>query len=279
MNIILISEIIICLILLFLAKWVQDRFTTFDDDHELFKVDNTALGISKAGYYLSVFIALCGLFLGVGLGNWIEVRDFAVYGFLCLALINVATYTTDLMILKNFKIYDQICGKQCEAVAWALAGSYIGSACILKGAVSGDDEPLANGILEIVIFFILGQIVLIGTAKAYQWIMPDLHDHLESGNVASGLSFAGYLIAVGIILGEQGSGNMTLSSETLGEYVLYSAISLLLLTVIRKYGFRFMFAAGESLLKEIEVDENQAAGWITALCSIGLALLLSKALA
>ena len=105
---ILVIEFIITISLLALAKWTQDRFTTFNDDHELFKVDNAALGIAKAGYYLALFIALSGLFLGEGSADWIEVRDFVIYGLLSLALINIATATVDLIIMKQFKIYEQI---------------------------------------------------------------------------------------------------------------------------------------------------------------------------
>jgi len=276
---IILIEILISILLLVLAKWTQDKFTKFDDDHELFQQDNPALGISKAAYYLGLCIALSGLFIGEGVGTWEEVKDFCLYGLLSLALINVATATVDLIIMKNFKIYEQICQHRNEGVAWVLAGSYISSAIILRGAMSGDDKPLLISTVEILAYFFLGQIILILMSLCYECIMPNVQSHLEKGNKASGISLAGYLVAVGIIMGAMGSGNIELDKASIIEYITLSFQALIVLVLLRKFAFKWIFANGHCLVEEIQSDQNRAAGWITAFGCIGIAILLSAALA
>jgi uncharacterized membrane protein YjfL (UPF0719 family) len=283
-------EVLITLVLIGLAKWLQDVLTVFDDDHELFTADNPALGIAKAGYYLSVMIALSGLWMGYGTGDWYEVGNFAVFGLLALVLMNISTVTVDRCILRNYKVYDLICGKRNEAVGWALAGSYLGSAFILRGAVSGDEvafveegvigaRPMGMMVLEVIAYFALGQIVLILASELFDKINSPHHDALERGNASAGISFAGFLSAIGLIIGGMNKGPdgplpLHLNGPDLFFFTVSSIVAIIALALIRRYAFPWMLSGGHCLREEIYRDQNKAAGFIMAFASLGLSQLL-----
>ncbi|MBF0197568.1 MAG: DUF350 domain-containing protein [Planctomycetes bacterium] len=271
-------ELAIALVFIFIAKILQDVITKFDDDQELFTADNPALGIAKANYYLAILISFRGLFMGEGLNGWLAIRDFCAYAALSLVLINLSVIITDKLILNRFKVYELICKDRNEGVAWALSGCYIGSACILSGAISGDDIPLLDSFLEIGVYYMLGQVILVASSKLYRVSNRDLHSALADNNTSAGLSFAGFQAALGLILGSQAAGNMTLMKEDLFYFVCLSALAIVILLLARRFIFRFIFASGISLRKEVSEDKNRAAGWIYALGSIGFALLLIEAL-
>lgn len=271
------TEIVITLLLILAAKWFQDVLTTFDDDHELFTNDNPALGIAKSGYYFSVCVSLSGLFLGMGTGDWYEVRDFAIYGVLALVLINISTYTVAVFILRDFKVYDLICKNRNEAIGWSLFGAYLGSAFILRGALSGDDRPLEETILEIILYYALGQGLLLLASALFAITHKEHKEALSSENTAAGISFGGFLVAIGFLTGGMSQGTLHINVNDM----LYFGISCLVAVgsqMILRYLFSWLFASGICLRKEIYEDRNRAAGWIVALGSVGMAQLILVAI-
>lgn len=276
--IILISEIAIAFLLIFAAKWLQDILTTFDDDHELFTHDNPCLGIAKAGYYVAIILCTKALFEGQGSGDWYEVRDLAIYGCFNIVLLNLATSTVDQFILKPYVIYDEICGKRNTAVAWVLAGSYIGSAFILNGAMAGDDGDLIKSLTEVFTYFALGQVMLTLGAAAFYKIHSQQVDALHQDNTAAGLSMAGFLAALGLFIGGLSKNAHGITFNDLSLFVIVSVCGAAFLFFMRTMAFRVLFANRHDLLKEVYEDKNQAAGWIVGLCSLSIAQLAVTAL-
>ena len=275
---IFIAEIAITFLIIFLAKWLQDVMTTFDDDHELFTNDNPALGIAKAGYYVAIIIATKALFEGHGTGDWYEVRDFAIYGALNLVLLNVATYSTDHLILKKFTLYDEICGQRNFSIAWVLTGCYIGSAFILNGAMSGDDGDLVKSLLEVICYFVVGQVILAIGAWVFFKVNGKQDHAISQKNEAAGISMAGFLIGVGIIVGGMSKTSHGINASDLLRMLTISLISIAYLIVLRLTAFRYLFANGHHLRNEIYDDKNNAAGWILGFCTVAIAQLSLTAL-
>lgn len=266
---------IVCL-LIFIAKLVRDKLTHFDDDHELFKNDNPALGIAKAGYYLALFIAFRGLISGESYGDWMAIGQFAVYGVLVLTLLNIANFTVDKVVLNQFKLTDEIGVNRNEGAAWALCGGYLASASVLAGAASGDAvDSLIDGLAEVGVYFVFGQVILVVAAKAFFVVYKNMQKEIHDGNIAAGISLGGFLAAIGIILGSQSSGDMGINKGDFLDFFVYSIIGIIFLIISRLFIFNFIFASGVSLKKEIFEDKNRAAGWISAMGSIGMALLLN----
>jgi uncharacterized membrane protein YjfL (UPF0719 family) len=227
---------------------------------------------------VAIIIATTALFQGQGTGDWFEVRDFAIYGALNLILLNVATYTTDHLILKKFTLYDEICAERNFSIAWVLAGCYIGSAFILNGAMSGDDGNLSQSLLEVICYFVCGQLMLAMGAWVFFIIHGQQRHAISEKNEASGISMAGFLVGLGIIVGGMSKTSHGINASDLLRMLTISSISIIFLIALRLTAFRYLFANGHHLQKEIYEDKNNAAGWILGFCTVAIAQLSLTAL-
>jgi uncharacterized membrane protein YjfL (UPF0719 family) len=138
---------------------------------------------------------------------------------------------------------------------------------------------LLQGIIDIAVYWALGQAILVAGGFVFQLITSyDVHQVIEEDdNVPAGISFGGFLAALGIITG----GALAGATGNLGDEI---AITLVLATV----GIFFLICAriiadrvllpGSPLSKEVAVDRNPAAGAIAAACFICVALLLSASM-
>lgn len=271
-------EIALTLVLLWLGKWLQDVLTTFDDDHELFSNDNPSLGIAKAGYYLAIAIALKSLFMGEGNGGLDEIRNFFIYGCLTLLLLNISTFITDRYIMCDLTLYDEICKERNDGVSWSLLGCYLGSAFILQGAMSGDDVGLLQSCIEVILYFSLGQAMLLLANFLFCKNHSMHRQSIGTGNAAAGISFGGYMTATGFCIGTMSKGNLHLNLSDVSYFVATSISAVIILMALRTFIFNHLFAGGTSLTREVYEDRNSAAGWIVALGSIGVAQLFAQLL-
>ena len=124
----------------------------------------------------------------------------------------------------------------------------------------------------------LGQAILIGGALLYTSThYYDVHKEIEVGNnEAAGMSFGGFLVALGFIAG----GALTGATHHLGEEIAASG-------VLAGFGVGLLLAArvlvdkllmpGSSLAKEVAEDQNPAAGALAAASFVLVALLLANA--
>ncbi len=272
------AETALTLVLIWLGKWLQDVLTTFDDDHELFSNDNPSLGVAKAGYYLAIAVALKSLFMGEGSGGLEEIRNFFIYGCLTLLLLNISTYITDRFIMSHLTLYDEICKERNDGVSWSLLGCYLGAAFILQGAMSGDDVGLLQSCIEVILYFTLGQAMLLLANFFFCKLCPQHRKAIDSGNAAAGISFGGFMTATGLCIGTMSKGNLHLNVSDVSYFVSTSISATVILIALRHFLFNHLFAGGTSLNREIYEDRNSAAGWIVALGSIGVAQLFAPLL-
>ncbi|MDE0184674.1 MAG: DUF350 domain-containing protein [Candidatus Poribacteria bacterium] len=104
----------------------------------------------------------------------------------------------------------------CVAIAFILAASFLSTTVDAQGETSEavdsgafiDLKHLALLIVESVIFSIVGMIVLVIGYKIFDAVTPyDLnHEIAEDDNAAAGISIAGLLIALGLIVAAAISG-------------------------------------------------------------------------
>lgn len=268
-------ELILVFIFIFLAKYIRDKITKFDDDHELFTNDNPALGIAKAGYYLALFITFRALFIGEGLQGWVGLCEFALYGIINIVLINLSNFIVETCVLYKFKIYHQICDQRNEAVAWVLCGAYLSSASVLAGAMSGDDHHLIHSAQEVLFYYLIGQCSIIITAYIFYLKNKSHHQYLENSNTAYGISFGSYILSIGLLIGHQGSGNLSLTPDDLLTFSTYSVLAVILFISFQYFFLNRIFSGKFDILKEVQSDKNRAAGWIIAMSNLGLAFLIN----
>lgn len=248
---------------------------------------NAALGIEYGGYFLGVLL-IAGSVLG-GLSKagggmpgaappvfeWMHalvLGGYGVFGVLALALFGRLGFR--LLIRSNL-----VAGVRANnpAAGIVAAGGHVATALVIAGALSGDSS---GGDFSVAgIFLVIGLVALWVITYLYRFITRyDDSTEITNGNVAAALSYAGMMIAIGIIVGHAINGDFTDYSTSL-RLTGKALLSVLILYPVRQFivqgillgsGFRLY---GGRLDNEISRDGNTGAGSVEAAAYIASALL------
>jgi len=264
------------LIGLILTKYFFDMTTKFKFDTELTENDNPAFGVALAGYLFGSGIALSGAVFGAGYSLTDDAIHIAIMSILIIVLMRVSVMINDWAILYNFSISKELIEDKNVGTGFVLAGGSIATGFMLNGALSGQSETLASSVVDIIIFWSIGQVILILGGLLFQAITRyDIHKVIgEDNNLAAGLSFGGFLTAQGIVIRNALYGA---SSNIWDEVIITAAfafIGLLLLIATRIIVDR-VFLPKSPLSKEIAVDRNAAAGAMAAASFIIVAIIFA----
>lgn len=265
---------------LYLAKWAYDQITDFSFKHELADKDNLAFAITLVGYLAGVGIVLTGVISGDELFFNENVDPFevfitemgyvAIYSILSIVLLLLSRVINDRFILHGFSVYKEVLEDKNSGTGVVLFASFVSTAMIISASISGE----GIGIFSCIIFFIVGQIILVLFAKLYQYITPFcIHDEIEKDNVAVGCSFAGTLIAIGILVAKGITGEFDDISELALNLGLYTLVGFVLFPAIR-VGFDRYFIPGVNLSKELVEDRNIGLGVLEG----GLSIIVATAI-
>lgn len=260
---------------LIISRFIINLLTPFKIDQELVHTDNAALGVTLAGYYLGVIIIYLGAVTGESAGprTWNEIFlqcgiDFAYAVFGILAL-NLCRIIVDKTILYKFSTTKEIITDHNVGTAAVECGSMIATALMIAGAVHGE-----GSMASALVFFVLGQLLLIVFARFHQLITPyNVHEEIEKDNVAAGAYMGFDMIALGIITLHATMGNFVSWSYNLRYFVVYALLGILALTVFQKIASSF-FLAGAPLEEEISRDRNMNIAWINGSISIGISSMI-----
>lgn len=275
-----VGYVAILVVLLFIAKLVNDAITPFNDDKVLVEDDNVAFGISRAGYYLSVVIVFLGATIGPmpiyelydGLSSWLGAVAFdamiaSAYAFAGVLALNASRLIVDKAIMSKFSMRKEIIEDKNAGAGAVMFGTYTATALTIAAAING----VGGGPLTALAFFALGQIALIVFAKAYQFATPfDLHKEVERDNVAAGIAFGGTMIAVGLLVSNAIKGNFISWADNLINYGTLLAVGLPLLLILRIITDKVILPKS-ALSKEIAQDQNKGAAFIEAAIAVGVA--------
>jgi len=262
---------------LFIAKWVYSKVTDFSFRHELAEKDNLAFAITLVGYLAGIGIVLIGVNSGdnhilkksEGLFGFLllQLSDTAIYSLLAIALLLLARLINDRFILHNFSAYKEIIEDKNSGTGVVLFASFITTALIVNASISGE----GTGIISCVFFFVLGQLILILFSKLYQFITPFcIHDEIEKDNVAVGCSFAGTLIAIGILVSKGITGEFDGMGDLLFNLMFYTLLGFIIFPAVR-VGFDRYFIPGVDLSKELVEDRNIGLGVLEGALAIIIA--------
>lgn len=252
---------------------------------ELFVRDNFAFALTVVGYYTGLIIAFGGALSGEPIDLVTDAVNHSIYGLMAVVLLNISRLLTDRFILFRFHVEHEIIVDRNAGTGVVEFANYIASGCIIYGALSGEVMnwfpqfvfgQLLSAVGSVLIFWALGQLVLIIATRVYYKMLPyHVHDLIESDNVAAGISFAGVLIAIGILVGHGISGDFYSWSEHLTQLAVEGIAGIILLPVIRFITDKVL-VPGESLSAEIANQEipNKGAALIEALAYTGGAFLL-----
>ena len=174
-------------------------------------------------------------------------------------------------------IQEQLAARNVAA-AIVVAGVYIATSLTYSGTLSGE----GGGFWILLIFFLLGQLALLGITYAFRWLTSyDDVQEIAAGNVAAALALTGLLIAVGLIVRWAVAGEYTGFFRSLGGFLLALLLALVFYPV-RQVLVQWLLLGGSmhwrnSLLdSEIAHDKNVAAGLLEAIAYVTAALFLTN---
>lgn len=266
----------VLVLFLFLGKLLFDKTTDYKIDEELTTKDNPAFGTLMALFFVGLAIALGGLVFGASMDPLPDLINFAIYGSLTLVLMRVSILINDKYILGNFCVHKEITQDKNVGTAFVVGGSCIATGFMINGAMSGESDNLLRGILDLGVYFAVGQVLLILAGVVFQKITSyDVHHVIEhDDNAAAGLSFGGFLAAVGIITKTALSGATSNLLAEIVTTIMLAVSGLVLLILVRTIADKVLLPSSP-LGKEVAVDKNLAAGAIAAASFVSVALAFS----
>ena len=265
-----ISLILLFMVVMLLAKWINDFFTPYKVDEELTLKDNIALATSIAGYFGAITIIYIGAFIGPSKGIFQDIKVISGYSLLGIILLNFSRLINDKLILYKFSNVKEIIEDRNVGTGAVQFGSYISSSLIIAGAIHGQ----GGGLHTALAFFGLGQLALIAFVWLYNFITPfDIHDEIEKDNAAAGVAFGGTLIAVGVILMKGTSGDFISWTHNLSVFGIDVVLIFILLPVVRFF-FDKIIIPRDSLNREIQNDKNLGAGFLEMITAVSFSIIL-----
>ena len=268
-------------VVLAIARIAQDLITPYRIQEQLSHRDNVALALSISGYYLGVIIVVLGAMyqpfafvaddgLGFTTEYWRDVGLVFGYSVVGIIVLNVARIIVDRLVLHGFSTEDEIINDQNAGSGAVEFAVYISVGLVIAGAISGE----GGGPETAAAFLGLGLVALILYTMFYEWTTPfDIHEQIESDNVAVGVALAGNLIAIGIVVFKAVFGEFTGWAESIAGFITYAIVGFVLLYAIRFIIDRVIFP-GVSIADELVVDRNLGAALIEGSALISVSLIL-----
>lgn len=254
---------------------------------ELLEDDNFAFALAHVGYYVGLIIALSSAVIGASRSLEWNIINLAIYGLLAVLLLNIASFINDKFILPHFSISKEILEDHNAGTGIVEAANFIASGLLIRAAISGDMIDLfpqfsfgwlLSGILSVLIFWSIGQVLLVLLARLFtRFLIPyDVHKEIERDNVAAGISFAGILVAIAILISYGIYGDFQGWQPHLEKIGVEVLVGIILLPLMR-WLVDTILLPGQKLTKEIIHQEhpNNGAALIEALSYIGSAFLIT----
>lgn len=244
--------------------------------HELVEKDNFAFAVAHVGYFIGLILAISGALIGPTQGLIPDLIDIGIYGGLAIVLLNLSVIVNDKVMFRKFSVYHEITEDRNVGTGAIEGANAVGTGLIIMGAISGQ----GGGVLTALVFWLVGQVLLVITAYIYAALVPyDVHDQIERDNVAVGLGFAGALISIANLIRFGLMGDFYSWADSLMEVGVDVAIGLLFLPLVRWLTDKILLP-GQKLTDELVNQEkpNIGAGLIEAFAYVGGSVLITLCL-
>ena len=261
-------------ILFFIGKIIYQLFhKSINIKEELVEKDNFAFAVAHTGYFVGLLLAIGSAIIGPSNGLFVDLKEIFIYGLLAIFLLNISIIINDKIILRHFSVRKEIVEDQNTGTGVIEAANSIATGLIILGAISGE----GGGILTALVFWAIGQIVILIVSFAYNLITPyNIHEQIENDNVAVGIGFAGAIIAVGNLIRFALMDDFESWTVTLSFVAIEVVLGIVLLPVVRFLADKILLP-GQKLTDEIVNQEkpNVGAALIEAFSYIGGSVLLT----
>lgn len=253
-----------------LSKWLNGLTLPYNLNQQLTEEDNPAVAVSLAGYFVAVTIIFTGAVDGPGYGLAYDLLLVGGYSLGGIVFLNISRWINDKLILHKFSTNKEIIQDRNSGTGVVQAASYIASGLVIAGAVHGE----GGGVLSALVFYAVGQVILIVFAWLYEKATPfSYHDEIEKDNLAAGLGLAGGMISIGIIIMKATSGDFESYADHFSTLAFDVALILVYIFFVRFFFDKIIIPASD-LSKEISQDKNVGAGLLEMCTSISFATVL-----
>lgn len=259
------AGILLLLIVLAGFLWLTGKIEGYDPVNEMLFRDNPALGVRYALFTVAVVFALLGIFdrSEGDSGAWL----FAQHAFLAVLLIYLSRYLNDWLILYHFSNNREVVQEKNVAVALVEGATYMASAYVIAGAF----YDWENGLLVALVWFFVGQLLLIALAALYRVASQAVDAALDEKNLAVGISLGGFLLSGGMVCGAVISGPSQGWRHDILIVAVYLTSWLLLMLVAHMVSDRLVLRSSR-LGDEVVEQRNIAAALFKAVIFLALTL-------
>lgn len=197
---------------------------------------NLALSVRHGGLYLAIAIAMTSALQGNASGFLQDVVEVLRDGAVIVVALIVALWLNEQLIVPGID-NDRAVADGNTAVALTEFGSYIATGMIASASFGGGEGSW----LTAIVFFVVGQLALIGGFWAQELLLPgSFLDGVRSGREGAGVAVAGVLIALGVVLRASIAGpflGWAASFRAIGLYAVGGILFLVLFQEIFAYVF------------------------------------------
>ena len=278
---------LVSILFIFLAKLLDDRRTKDFNDDKHIDDGNVAVGLRRAGLYLGIAIGMTGALSGDSAGFSNDMRYLFVDGVVITCCLFVARFINDRIMMghldndrecvKVFTLEDGRTITGNTALGMVEAGMYIATGFILNGSMSGGGGSFLQSLGSALLFFALGQIVLLAFGLLYELMTSfNVRDEITQNNPAAGIGLAGLLVALSIILKSSLAGPFTGWINDIIGFFIYTAFGMILLLGFSALSDRFLLPT-TNIATEIKEDRNVAALVVVQATLIAVALIIAHA--
>lgn len=268
--------ILAAVVLLALARWVQQWLYSQTLHTMLIEADNPATGIAVAGYLFGVFWTVTVLLGSLSYDLLPDILGVLLYGGLGIVLLTVVSLVT-IRVFLGMGVQEQLAARN-SAAGLVVAGVYIATSMTYSGTLSGE----GGGFWILLLFFLLGQLALLGITHVFRWLTSyDDVREIAAGNMAAALALTGLLLAVGLIVRRAVSGVYTGLVSSFTAFLIALLLAIVLYPV-RQVLVQWLLLGGRihwraTLLDhEIAQDKNIAVGLLEATAYVTAALFITS---
>ena len=273
-------------VLLWIAKFAYSRlYRRVELNAELFSRDNQALAISTVGFYFGILIAFGGALSGESQGLRTDAVTIGIYGLSAIALMLLASFMCEKILLRTFDNTKEVVQGRNLGVGFVEASVYIANGLIILGASEGDvagASPVASpfgalgsGMLILLAFWLLAQVVLVIAGRLYEFVTPyRFLEELGRDNAAVGLAFGGALIGIGNIIGLAVGGDFNGWTDSLMQFAVHVTFGFIMLFFVHKFTDTLLAPGVKLANEQTQEHPNIGAGLLEAFGYIGASTLI-----
>jgi len=276
-----ITYIAVSFLLFFIGKIAYQLFhPRVKVAYELVENDNLAFAFAHVGYFIGLLLSIGSVMLGESDGLVNDLIGIGIYGLLSIVLLNLSLIINDKIILSTFDLKKEIFDDKNVGTGIVEGANAVATGLVVMGAITGEGYGELGPIVNVLVYWILGQVILFVTSKIYNLMTSyDVHYHIERGNIAVAVGYSGAIIAIGNLINNALAHDFDSWMITVQDVGFNVIVGFAFLPIARFLTDKILLP-GQKLTDEIvnQEDPNVGAAIVEAFAYVGGSMLIIWAL-